>query len=607
MRQGLPALLLALAPGLVATSTIAEDAPKSVLAVDDALFTKHTELSNAKKDRDTQQQVVETQQNELNRLNKLAKKLDGALKKSKSNLERDYSRMIDEPELDLSSSQSAYQSAWADVKQNQVQRLEAEQGLTEQQNSLTQKQSNVDNIEESITQLDHSKLRARADRLKLELRQSGEQKVSFTNVCAASMTIAQCDKQTVDLALQKSVKQFQSSLISDTSEQSLVEQNLDKVSLNIHVLRHKTTDSGFYDGKRYRVLMDVQLDARPTEATACSLLNIDSQFCFAPGQYNESQVKQKETAWVNLMVRSNQYNDRVTVNGVNYGSTPVEIMLPVGAHMVKVSKEGYSSFNQELTVNSDHQLRAVLHENQNELKAGHIFADALSNNASAPNLVTFLPGTYLIGEHGSKQVHLDHAFAIGTTPTTVQQFEHFIDSTNYQTDAELTKVCTTIKNSEITPISDSYWRNPGFKQYMNSPVVCMSQNDANAYTRWLSEQTGYTYRLPTEDEWEIAALAGAETNYWWGDKFQPGEANTGWSGTPWSNTSTSPVSAFQPNSMGLFDMVGNVWEWTNDKRGMSKGGAWSFSPAMAYAHERLFVAPSSASNYVGFRIIREIN
>ncbi|MGF1718654.1 SUMF1/EgtB/PvdO family nonheme iron enzyme [Vibrio kyushuensis] len=607
MRQGLPALLLALAPCLVATSTIAEDVPTSVIAIDDALFTKHAELSSAIKDRDSQQQAVDKQEDQLASVNKQAKKLDRSLAKAKSNLERDYQRMIDEPELDLTSSQTNYQEAWAEVKQNQILRLDAEQKLQEQQSLLLTKISNVAAIEENISHLDSSKLRARADRLKYELRQSGSQKVSFTNVCAANMTIAQCDKQTVDLALQKSVNQFQATLVADTTEEKLIKQNLDKVSLNIHVLRHKTIESGFYDGKRYRAVMDVQLDARPTEVTACSLLGLDSQYCFAPGQYNESQVKQKETAWVNLVVRSNQHNDRVSVNGVSYGSTPVEIMLPVGAHMISVAKEGYSSFNQELKINSDHQLRAVLRENQNELAAGDIFADALSSDGVAPSLVTFVPGTYLIGKHGSKQVHLDHAFAIGATPTTVNQFENFIDSTNYQTDAELTKVCTTIQRSEITPIPDSYWRNPGFKQYSNSPVVCISQNDATAYTKWLSEQTGYNYRLPTEDEWEIAARSGSETNYWWGDKFKTGEANTGWSGTPWSNSSTSPVSAFKPNNMGLYDTVGNVWEWTNDRRGMSKGGAWSFSPSMASSHERLFVAPESASNYVGFRIIREIN
>ncbi len=54
-------------------------------------------------------------------------------------------------------------------------------------------------------------------------------------------------------------------------------------------------------------------------------------------------------------------------------------------------------------------------------------------------------------------------------------------------------------------------------------------------------------------------------------------------------------------------MVGNVWQWTTDNRGLAKGGAWNFSPAMAEAYQRLFIAPSAAANYVGFRVVREIN
>ncbi len=53
-------------------------------------------------------------------------------------------------------------------------------------------------------------------------------------------------------------------------------------------------------------------------------------------------------------------------------------------------------------------------------------------------------------------------------------------------------------------------------------------------------------------------------------------------------------------------MVGNVWEWTNDPRGMAKGGAWSFSPEMAKADKQLFISPTTAANYVGFRVLREL-
>ncbi len=155
---------------------------------------------------------------------------------------------------------------------------------------------------------------------------------------------------------------------------------------------------------------------------------------------------------------------------------------------------------------------------ENKLVAGKEFADAINGRTKAPDVVTILSGEYLIGENASKQVNLDHAYAIGATPVTVTQFENFISKTNYQTDAELKNTCTTVEGSEVTPIAKSYWRDPGFKQYPNSPVVCVSRNDASAYARWLSNETGFKYRLPSEDEWEIApwqvvtTITGGETN-----------------------------------------------------------------------------------------------
>ncbi|CAM3133689.1 putative structural maintenance of chromosomes protein fused with sulphatase-modifying factor [Vibrio fluvialis] len=606
MRQGLPALLFALSPCLLAVPAIAEDtAPATVMAIDDALFSKQSELQDAKKATQTQQTAVDNQQAELDRLNKQTQSLDAALKTAKANLERDYQKMIDEPELDITGSQNAYQAAWSDIKQNQKARLEAEQKLQEQQAALAQTKSAQQVIEQSIVKLDQDKLRARVERLRSELNRTGEQKVSFTNACSADMTLAQCAKQTTDLALQKAVKQFQAWLIDETSEAAVVKQHLADVSLNIHVLKHTTTDSGFYDGSKFKTVIDTQLDARPAENTPCKLLNVDSQYCFAPGE-NAQTSKQKEVAWVNLAIRSNQYNDKVSVDGVSYGSTPVEIMLPVGNHMITVEKEGYRSFHQELSINSDHTLRAVLREQANILKQGFKFADSLKGNIKAPEMITLVSGEYLLGENASRQVLLDHAFAVSATPITVGEFETFVNQTGYQTDAELQNVCIAVNNSEVTPIPDSYWRNPGFKQSAQSPAVCISQNDANAYTHWLSKQTGFTYRLPSEDEWEVAARSGSKTSYWWGDNFGSGQANTGWGGTPWSNKSTSPVRSFEPNRLGFYDVVGNVWQWTNDARGLAKGGAWSFSPEMAKAESELFISPSAAANYVGFRILREL-
>lgn len=117
------------------------------------------------------------------------------------------------------------------------------------------------------------------------------------------------------------------------------------------------------------------------------------------------------------------------------------------------------------------------------------------------------------------------------------------------------------------------WRRPlgatssldGFEQH---PVVHVAYEDAETYARWLGKD------LPTETEWEFAARGGLDgKRFTWGDEHSPdGKAMANsWQGEfPWQNTlldgyeGTSPVASFPPNGYGLYDMAGNVWEWTTD-------------------------------------------
>lgn len=118
------------------------------------------------------------------------------------------------------------------------------------------------------------------------------------------------------------------------------------------------------------------------------------------------------------------------------------------------------------------------------------------------------------------------------------------------------------------------WRHPegpgsGVEDRQRHPVTHVALEDAEAYARWAGKA------LPTETEWEFAARGGLDgTAYAWGDEFAPGghhRANT-WQGQfPWQNlqcdgfAGTSPVGSFPPNGYGLFDMIGNAWEWTAER------------------------------------------
>ncbi len=102
------------------------------------------------------------------------------------------------------------------------------------------------------------------------------------------------------------------------------------------------------------------------------------------------------------------------------------------------------------------------------------------------------------------------------------------------------------------------------------PVINVSWHDARVYANWLSAKTGQTYRLLSEAEWEYAARAGTTTPFWWGSSITPEQAN--YRGTiSYAGGSigeyrqrTLPVDSFAPNPWGLFNVHGNVWEWTED-------------------------------------------
>ncbi|EAP95785.1 formylglycine-generating enzyme family protein [Vibrio splendidus] len=609
MRQGLPTLLFALAPCLMTPAVFAEATPpaiaSSVSDIESSLFEKHADLTAVEKKLADKQNEVDNQAQQTARLAKLSAQAELTLAKAKASLEQDYTRMIDEPDFDISPAQNRFQDAWKTVKEGKLAISDSEQKQQGLMMELEAIQAEKAAAEASIANLNQNKLRARAERLRNEITQTEEQTVSFTNRCSSDMTLAQCSDQTVTLALQKAVKQFQHSLVDNATESKTVKEHLASASLNIHVLQHKVKSSGFSEDNRYRAVIAANLETRPDKNTPCRLLGIQSSNCFTQSE-QQANDQQKEVAWVNLVVRSNQYNDKVSINGVNYGSTPVEVMLPTGQHMVTIEKEGYLSFHQELKIARDHNLRAVLQAKQNSLNVGTKFADPMGNNIQSPEMIVVGSGRYLLGENNAQQVTIKQPFALAATPTRVQDFRTFVDSTGYQTDAELMNTCDTFVNAEITTISDNDWQSPGFKQADNSPVVCVSQNDAKAYTRWLSQNTGFTYRLPTPQEWEAAARAGQDTNFWWGNEFRSGKANTGWAGTPWSNVSTSPVKSFLPTPTGFYDMVGNVWEWTTIQKGLAKGGAWSFSPEEAKVFNELYVPPSTAANYLGFRVVREL-
>jgi formylglycine-generating enzyme required for sulfatase activity len=143
------------------------------------------------------------------------------------------------------------------------------------------------------------------------------------------------------------------------------------------------------------------------------------------------------------------------------------------------------------------------------------------------------------------------------------------------------------------------------------PAINVSYEDANIYAQWLSKYTGKHYRLPTEEEWEYAARGGTTTDYWWGNEIGNNNANCNGCGSKWDGKKPAPVGSFKPNPYGLYDTVGNVWEWTSTcvnacATRVLRGGSWGYKPEYARVFIRSWDITSLRNSNVGFRLVQDL-
>ncbi len=223
-----------------------------------------------------------------------------------------------------------------------------------------------------------------------------------------------------------------------------------------------------------------------------------------------------------------------------------------------------------------------------------------------------------VDEIAVHRVEITRPFAISQYEITVREFGRFVKNTGYVTDAEIRNGCFMRGGKD--------WRTPAvdFSQEDDHPVVCVTWRDVNAYITWLSTQTGKPYRLPTEAEWDYAARAGTDTNYWWGNDIGYDKARCGKCSKEEKETGTVAVGSFQPNSLGLYDTAGNAWEWTASKYDMNyagleqnvaessstegkraiKSGGWLNFPEDLRVSNRGAIPATDRYSTLGFRVVR---
>jgi formylglycine-generating enzyme required for sulfatase activity len=287
---------------------------------------------------------------------------------------------------------------------------------------------------------------------------------------------------------------------------------------------------------------------------------------------------------------------------------------------------------------------AQIRKEEAEMRPGKAFKDC----ADCPEMVILPAGSFEMGSPASEAGRQDSespqhrvsvkSFAAGKLEVTRGQFAAFVRDSGHNASNE----CYTFEGGKYEKRSGRNWQNPGYSQADSHPVVCVNWDDAKAYVAWLSRKTGKNYRLLSEAEWEYAARAGTSTARYWGESPDNacGYANvmdaTGKSQVPgvtWEvhnctdgHAYTAPGGSFKANAFGLYDMIGNAWEWTEDCWNKTysgapndgsawttgecsvgrvlRGGSWNNIPQFARAAPRNSFVTSFRYFSGGFRLAR---
>ncbi len=195
-----------------------------------------------------------------------------------------------------------------------------------------------------------------------------------------------------------------------------------------------------------------------------------------------------------------------------------------------------------------------------ELPPGETFRDRLRSGAMAPEMIVIPAGSFQMGCVSGRDCFGDEL------PVHEVTIPRTFSASKYEVTFAEWDSCVSAGGCRHRPNDEGWGRG-------RHPVIGVSWQDAQDYVLWLSQQTGATYRLLSESEWEYAARAGTGTAFSWGNQIVGGRANCygDFCNEPWSNT--APVGSFSPNAWGLYDMHGNASEWVQDCWTRSYNGA----------------------------------
>jgi len=662
-------LSLLISASLFASTVFAQDTT-TVNRIESEINTKQTEYTRSTTMLDKYLQEENQLQTQLELLRARSTQLDKEKNQALDAMNDMYRRLIDNPSLDITQAQSRYQKAVVDQEQNKNDISMQLAAIASHLKDIEQIRADKHTLQNTLESLKVQYTSARVERLRNEFTREGTLEVDYNINCKRTDTLAACEQRAQQMGLKKATKRFIDQIFENLTEKRLVEPKRDMAGAQVQILSSHVINSAFSGQGNYNVNLSVTMRGDVNSSRLCHLLSVNNSFCSEYGTplantyqpnygatFSDSQLtfsdnadnkavavvaktvnkkpkvvaEQKKDQLVQLTLRSNVHGDEVFINDIRVGSTRLVTNLPRGLHKLEIRKEGYVPYKARIDLKKTRTLFAKLEKKSESIAAPTkkreqiIQADCpkgMEVDTQPPTVdssAVIIPvGTFKMGDINGNGLEnerpvvektISESFVMQSKEVTVGAFEAFVNETQYKTEAEKGKGCAYYLNGEPVWEANLNWRAPGFEQTSDFPAVCLTKNDATAYAEWFSDKTAQTYRLPTEVEWEYAARAGTDTEYPWGNEIGKNLANCGWCGSEWSNKRTAPVGSFSANAFGLYDTVGNVWEWTssteNKKDAVVRGGAWNFAPSLARASTRLVLAPDFRANYIGFRLMSE--
>ncbi len=292
-------------------------------------------------------------------------------------------------------------------------------------------------------------------------------------------------------------------------------------------------------------------------------------------------------------------------------------------------------------------------------RPGGLFADAfVDRDDYGPTMVVIPAGSFEMGARPGQpgfrsdqapqhRVTFARGFALSRSEITVAQFRAFVRATGYVSTEQRASgaLIYDVQNGRMRMDAQADWRDgyDGQPAAGDMPVINVSWADAEAYCDWLSRMTGHDYQLPSEAQYEYAERAGTSTPYWWGSgsprqkvENLAGALDRSPTGRHWDNAfpgygdgywGPAPVMSFLPDPFGLYDMDGNVSEWTEDcwhdnyirapdngsawinpgcTHRVVRGASWASTPDQALSAWRMDTLASLGSARIGFRVMRRL-